>query len=189
MHQQLLPGFPAPSTPTLDNFVAGDNVELLATLHALAAGQARERFIYLWGESGSGKSHLLEAVANAAQAHGIDAVCSHVPSECSGFRLVALDDADRLDEAAQIDLFNLYNRLRDGDGCLLASGAQPPAQLAVRPDLATRLGWGRGVPGARPERRGKNRRHWPRTRHSVALRCPPKCRAICCATGGATCPR
>lgn len=142
MLQQLLPGFPAPSTPTLDNFVAGDNVELLATLRALAAGQARERFIYLWGESGSGKSHLLEAVASAAQAHGIDAVCSHVPSACSGFRLVALDDADRLDEAAQIDLFNLYNRLRDGDGCLLASGALPPAQLAVRPDLATRLGWG-----------------------------------------------
>lgn len=142
MHQQLLPGFPAPSTPTLENFVAGDNRELLETLRALAAGQARERFVYLWGESGSGKSHLLEAVASAARAHGISAICSHAPEPCSGYRLVALDDADRLGEDAQIDLFNLYNRLREENGCLVASGALPPAQLAVRPDLATRLGWG-----------------------------------------------
>lgn len=142
MQQQLLPGIAATPAPTLDNFVAGRNLELVESLRSLAAGAARERFFYLWGEDGSGKSHLLQAVADAARQRGMSAICTQTPAVCGGFQLVALDNADRLDEAAQIDLFNLYNRLRDGSGCLLASGAQPPAQLAVRPDLATRLGWG-----------------------------------------------
>jgi DnaA family protein len=142
MQQQLLPGIAATPAPTLDNFAAGRNLELLESLRSLAAGSARERFFYLWGEDGSGKSHLLQAVADAARQRGMSAIYTQTPAECDGFHLVALDNADCLDEAAQIELFNLYNRLRDGNGCLLASGTLPPAQLAVRPDLSTRLGWG-----------------------------------------------
>ncbi len=152
MQQRLLPGFALPPPPSLENFVAGRNLELLETLRSLLSGQSQERFFYLWGENGSGKSHLLQAVASTARENGIDAVYANAPTECAGFDplnpghtvcdLVALDNADRLDENAQIDLFNLYNRLREGNGCLLASGTLPPAQLPVRPDLATRLGWG-----------------------------------------------
>jgi DnaA family protein len=142
MQQQLLPGFALSPPATLGNFVIGRNLELVETLRGLTAGNTRERFFYLWGESGCGKSHLLQAVAGAARQHGMAAIYTHVPAECADSELVALDDADRLDEAAQIELFNVYNRLRDGSGCLLASGTLPPAQLAVRPDLATRLGWG-----------------------------------------------
>ncbi len=142
MQQQLLPGFALPPLPTLENFVVGRNLELLATLRALTLGNAQERFFYLWGEHGSGKSHLLQAVASTAIAQRKNAIYSQVPAQCSGFELVVLDDADCLDESAQIELFNVYNRLRDGTGCLLTSGTLPPAQLAVRPDLATRLGWG-----------------------------------------------
>ena len=115
---------------------------MVESLRSLAAGSARERFFYLWGEDGSGKSHLLQAVADAARQRGMSAIYTQTPAECDGFHLVALDNADSLDEAAQIELFNLYNRLRDGNGCLLASGTLPPAQLAVRPDLSTRLGCG-----------------------------------------------
>jgi DnaA-homolog protein len=142
MQQQLLPGFALPPAPALENFVIGRNLELVEALRRLSAGNTRERFFYLWGESGCGKSHLLQAVAGAACRRGMAAICSRVPADCADFELVALDDADRLDETAQIELFNLYNRLREGNGCLLASGTLPPAQLAVRPDLATRLGWG-----------------------------------------------
>lgn len=142
MQQQLLPGFALPPPLTLENFVVGSNLELVQTLRELTAGSTQERFFYLWGEGGSGKSHLLQAVASAARGHDIAAICAHEPTECAGFELVALDDADRLNETAQIELFNLYNRLREGNGCLVASGTLPPAQLAVRPDLATRLGWG-----------------------------------------------
>ena len=142
MQQQLLPGFALSPTPTLENFVVGRNLELVDTLRALANGNPPERFVYLWGEDGSGKSHLLQAVAGAARARGISAICARVPDECAGFELVALDDADRLEDAAQIELFNVFNRLRDGSGCLVTSGTLPPAQLAIRPELSTRLGWG-----------------------------------------------
>lgn len=152
MQQRLLPGFALPPPPSLENFVPGRNLELVANLRALLGGQSPERFFYLWGEDGSGKSHLLQAIASAARNKGIHAVYASAPTECADvdlrnpdqtvFDLVALDNADRLDENAQIGLFNLYNRLREGNGCLLASGTLPPAQLQVRPDLATRLGWG-----------------------------------------------
>ena len=55
---------------------------------------------------------------------------------------MALDDVDRLDGEGQIALFNLYNRLREGKGRLLTSGPCAPAQLPMRPDVVTRLGWG-----------------------------------------------
>lgn len=147
MQQQLLPGILSAPAPTLDNFIADHNRELVATLRGLAEGSTQERFIYLWGEDGCGKSHLLQATADAARRHGKNAVYLNPPAESDpallfADRLVAFDDVDRLDEAAQIDLFNLYNRLRDDGGSLLACGTLPPARLAVRPDLATRLGWG-----------------------------------------------
>lgn len=55
---------------------------------------------------------------------------------------VAVDDVDRLDGSGQIALFNLYNAMRDRGGTLIASGNAPPAQLPLRKDLVTRLGWG-----------------------------------------------
>jgi len=60
--------------PTLDNFVAGRNTELLAALREALAGN-RDGCFYLWGEAGSGKSHLLQAVTAQARAAGSDAIC------------------------------------------------------------------------------------------------------------------
>lgn len=142
MQQLLLPGFATSPAQTIENFMTGGNLELVETLRGLTSGAVRERFFYLWGETGSGKSHLLQGVVSAARQRGTSAIYTHVPEEYPDIQLVAFDDADLLDESAQIALFNLYNRLREGDGCLVASGTLPPAQLAVRPDLATRLGWG-----------------------------------------------
>ncbi len=47
-----------------------------------------------------------------------------------------------LDDAAQIELFNIYNELKDGSGVLLGAGDMPPARLPLRGDLLTRLAWG-----------------------------------------------
>lgn len=131
------------NTPTLETFVAGSNLELLSALrHALAGGS--ERSIYLWGDEGSGKSHLLQACANAARA--VRAVYARgsvpiMPSEGIA-DVVAVDDVQRLDNAAQIELFDLYNRMRDSGGLLLVSGNASPLHLDLRDDLRTRLGWG-----------------------------------------------
>jgi len=125
--------------PTLDNFVAGRNVELLAALRQAAAGAAEVRAVYLWGEAGSGKSHLLQAIV--AQAAGGDGQYASraVPGAAA---VVAVDDVEALDGAAQIALFELYNRMREQGGLLLVSGTQAPAHLSLRDDLRTRLGWG-----------------------------------------------
>ncbi|HLP96831.1 MAG TPA: DnaA regulatory inactivator Hda [Sideroxyarcus sp.] len=138
---QLLLGIAPEWNPTLDNFVAGRNVELLSALrHALAAGQG-ERCLYIWGEAGSGKSHLLQAAVAMAQAAGQAAVyaCGEVPEAA---QVVAADDVGRLDDVAQIALFALYNRMREQGGMLLVSGTEAPAFLKLRDDLRTRLGWG-----------------------------------------------
>ncbi len=111
-----------PQVPTLDNFVAGANAELLARLRELAAGRLAESIVYLWGAPGSGRSHLLAA--------------------CAGEGVHVADDVDALDEAAQVELFKRINAARESGGRLLASGSAPPAQLSLRDDLKSRLAWG-----------------------------------------------
>lgn len=138
---QLLLDIAPDSQPTLDNFVAGRNLELLSVLRHALVGGSSERSFYLWGEAGSGKSHLLQACVRAASDAQRGAVYAQgsVPQPAD---VVAVDDVERLDEAAQIELFDLYNRMRDGGGLLLVSGTQAPLHLMLRDDLRTRLGWG-----------------------------------------------
>jgi DnaA family protein len=132
--------------PTLDNFVVGRNLELVSALRHALSGDSSERFFYVWGEAGSGKSHLLQASVNAARDLLLDAVYSEgsVPSldMDSGITVVAVDDVEQLDDAAQIELFDIYNRMRDSGAMLLVSGNASPPHLALRDDLRTRLGWG-----------------------------------------------
>lgn len=133
---QLVP----PPAPAFGNFVAGRNAEALEWLRAMAAGGASERFAYLWGLPGSGRTHLLKAFAEAAGACYVaaEAPLAHLPGEGR----LAVDDVDRLDADGQAALFRAWNELRDGGGSLVASGPVPPAQLGFREDLATRLAWG-----------------------------------------------
>lgn len=124
--QQLLLELARPPLPTLENFSPGRNGAALKALReALTDG---ERFIFLWGPGGSGKTHLLRAFSEAAAAASREAA--------------AVDDVARLGEAEQVSLFDLCNRLRASGGALAASAAVPPAQLALRPDLRSRLASG-----------------------------------------------
>lgn len=138
---QMLLGISPEWIPAFDNYVAGQNVELLNALQQALQQKHGERGLYIWGAAGSGKSHLLQAAIGKAQAQGINAAyaCGSVPAAAD---VVAVDDVERLDEAAQIALFELYNRQRETGGMLLVSGCAAPAHLQVRDDLRTRLGWG-----------------------------------------------
>ncbi len=136
MDQLLLDITPSPR-PTLDNFVVGRNEELLSALRHAVSGKGAERCIYLWGDLGCGKSHLLSACANSSP-DGIYAKGS-VPEPAN---IVAVDDVDSFNNAEQIALFNLYNLMREQGGMLVMSGAMSPLHLRMRDDLRTRLGWG-----------------------------------------------
>jgi len=115
----------------------------VAALRALARAGQSERFIYLWGGSGSGRSHLLLATLHALRETGrttrlFDGSAEGVQADDA----CAADDVQRLDGPAQIALFNVCNTLREGGGVLVAAGDLPPARLSLRPDLLTRLAWG-----------------------------------------------
>ena len=128
----------APAAPTLENFVIGRNAEAVEALGRLAAGAAGERIVYLWGEPGCGRSHLLQALAAVPGARPWRA--DEAP-DTGGLTLV--DDVEQLDEAAQISLFNRLNAVRArADAACVAAGSLPPARLPLREDLRTRLAWG-----------------------------------------------
>ena len=138
MRQLILDLLPT-EPPRLDNFVAGGNIETLTGLAAWLSPDNREVSLLLWGETGSGKTHLLRAsnaVYSDAAADPDLAQIDHLhPAH-------AVDHVDALSEVGQIALFNLFNRLRAAGGRLLTAASQPPRQLALREDLRTRLGSG-----------------------------------------------
>ena len=136
--KQLLLDIAPPPQPTLENFVIGPNAEVLAQLRALLSGQSHERFVYLWGGTGCGKSHLLQALAAAAQPWRVSlGLCSE--DEAAACDLILVDDVLNLDAAGQSRLFNIMNRLRDGSGLLVVTGPFAPIHLKIRQDLSSRL--------------------------------------------------
>lgn len=143
LDQLVLDITPAP-LPAFDNFVAERNKEVITAL----TQETGERFIYLWGEAGSGKTHLLQAWIAHAERLGrasiyLDAQREHLPDFAREASFIAVDHVDDLAPDDQITLFSVYNSLKEGgEGRLLMAGRQPPMSLSVRDDLRTRLGWG-----------------------------------------------
>lgn len=148
--RQLLLDLGVQQAPTFETFVSGQNAELLQRLQDIGAAQAlpplHDRFIYLWGASGAGKTHLLQSLAQ---------ICTNsryitANADVNDFdydpavSCYLLDDCEQLSAASQIAAFNLFNQIREQGGFLVSSGALPPAQLQerVREDLRTRLSWG-----------------------------------------------
>ena len=150
MQRQLTLDLGTPPPATFDNFFAAGNHELIARLRelegALAAGPVADRTFYVWGEPGSGRSHLLQALTY--EANGLARYLGPQSAlNAFGFdpqvTLYAVDDCDRLSAAQQIALFNLFNEVRaHPTSALVATGNDAPLALTVREDLRTRLGWG-----------------------------------------------
>ena len=144
--QQLALELGPPPPPTFDSFFPARNAAAFAALRS--ALEAGERYVYLWGPQGSGKTHLLRAFVSDASARnpGLAGARYAAPGdnmdERAGETAVAADDVHRLDMVGQIALFDLYNHFRVSGGTLLAAGDRPPANLPLREDLRTRLGSG-----------------------------------------------
>lgn len=140
--KQMLLDLQADSPPRLDNFIAGDNA---AAVHALEQAVAGDAHVYVWGEPGCGRTHLLRAAVAAAQEAGRPARWLHAGEAESTLPetptlLLAVDDIEQLSEAARIALFNSFNRARERHQTLILAGNSPPRTLDMREDLRTRIG-------------------------------------------------
>jgi len=137
-----------------EEYHSGGNAEVVGHLRRAARGQG-ERFIYLWGAAGLGKTHLLHACCREAHRAGL--AVSFVPLQglrefggevldgLEGQDLVCLDDLEAVagDECWEQALFKLFNGLRDAGHGFIISAQSPPADVSVAlPDLKTRLSWG-----------------------------------------------
>jgi DnaA family protein len=137
--RQLLLDFTQAPAPTFANFVHGGNAELAHALEAASRGEVAERVVYVWGEKGAGKTHLLKAFVQASAGKA-----RYVPA--SDFRdagaapVFAIDDLEQLTEEEQVSLFNAFNE--HTFEFLLVSARSPPRDVAIRRDLATRLATG-----------------------------------------------
>jgi DnaA family protein len=140
------------TAPTLESFFAGPNSAALEHLRLWTASQKPSPVpTYLWGESGSGKSHLLQAVqtalSNAGMSVGwLDANQNERVNFDESWTAVLMDDVHLYNLEQQQLAFNWFvNALTPKSGSprwVLAAGMLPPADLKLRDDLRSRLGWG-----------------------------------------------
>jgi DnaA family protein len=138
--------------PSLAGFLAGCNAQAVQHVCLWAQGAVRSPVpIYLWGAQGTGKTHLLRAARQTLLTQGaavgwLDPGAS--PNACfhDGWDAVLMDDVHLFSAQMQHTAFNWFvHALAPASGrpcAVLAAGALPPADLPVREDLRTRLGWG-----------------------------------------------
>lgn len=133
-----------------DNFFVGDNGALLHALREIAE-VAQRAVLWVWGPPESGRTHLLQATAGAADVAGFRsafvpagnaAISAGVLEGLGELDVVCLDDVDMA--AGQPDweraLFLLFEELRQCGSRLVLSARCAPLHAAFRlPDLVSRL--------------------------------------------------
>lgn len=150
---QLPLGFPSRDEATFDNFVAGQNHEIVVALKQTIMGDG-DRMIYICGARGQGASHLLKASCHYAHLNQWSSVylplsqLKHLsPDVLLGLETLNLICLDDLHHVAQQPvweeaIFHLYNRVYDVGGRIIMAGNDLPRALNIDlPDLVSRLSW------------------------------------------------
>lgn len=150
MKQLTLPVAIKPQ-PRLNDFVVGRNGLAWQSLQSLAqTGVCESRVLMLWGESGSGKTMLLQALRHAREVAGAKVGCLCAQNSLTLFNPewegVVLDGVDEYDDGQQALAFQwLIECLQPSDGrqrWVVAASASPPADWVLRADVRSRLASG-----------------------------------------------
>jgi DnaA family protein len=138
--------------PTLSSFFAGPNEAALRHLEVWVGAKSTSATrspvpIYLWGREGSGKTHLLKAARTALQEQGgsvgwLDASVLAPPEFDERWVAVLMDEVHLYTAMQQHAAFNWFVNAQTFQRGVLGAGTLPPADLKLRDDLRTRLGWG-----------------------------------------------
>jgi DnaA family protein len=130
------------------SYLDSGNETLVATLSGIAAGH-NSHGCWLWGAPATGKTHLLQAVCEAAGDRSVYLPLTMVidagPGVLDGLasrELVCIDDIDQVAGRPdwEIALFDLSNQIFDSGSQLIASATSSPRECAIGlADLQSRL--------------------------------------------------
>ena len=139
---------------TFENYYSGRNAEAIKRVEYAIRPLSGDRCLYLWGEPGAGKTHLLQAachrVVSAQRRIVYVPLCAedltHEALEgLDDIDLICIDDVQALANRPywEAALFNVYERAVARKATLLVTGNAPPARLTLSMrDLSSRLGAG-----------------------------------------------
>jgi len=143
------------------SIIVNENAQLVSVLKAISreAGSDAEvvdrdiNFVYLYGEEGTGRTHLLQAFTQSYSEYSPSGLIAYLPLDnpqlvpemlegLSSFDAVCLDGLEHVlgDKAWEEAMFNVYNQLKEQGKTLIISGREAPSQLTVAlQDLKSRL--------------------------------------------------
>ena len=152
-----------------ENFVVGDSNKMAyVTCTAVAdlPGQSHLNPLFLYGDSGVGKTHLIQSVAHYILQHSPQLKVLYVPAEIfvndivtsiaqrttetvkEKYRTVdvlIIDDIQEIigKEATQTEFFNTFNVLHSAGKQIILSSDKPPSEMKTLEDrLRSRFEWG-----------------------------------------------
>ena len=132
------------SSMLLENFVA--NEELLRLINQLFLNQKSSE-LYIYGASGSGKTHVLQGAVlksladdkNALYIDCSDSLPEHLVEFIDQISLISFDNVHLIAQENEEIFFDLFNRARQSEVNILVSGDSLPVELRVMKDIKTRL--------------------------------------------------
>ena len=132
------------SSMLLENFVA--NEELLRLINQLFLNQKSSE-LYIYGASGSGKTHVLQGTVlksladdkNALYIDCSDSLPEHLVEFIDQISLISFDNVHLIAKENEEIFFDLFNRARQSEVNILVSGDSLPVELRVMKDIKTRL--------------------------------------------------
>ncbi len=150
MSPQLPLGIGLPAGAVFETFHSGANSAAAAAVAAAAAGTG-DPVLFIHGETGSGRTHLLQAACTVARPAAFLPAGDYAAQPAAmiegweTFELVCIDDIGAFAGKAEWEraLFALFNALQAAGGRWIAAGDGPPASLGFGlADLASRLAAG-----------------------------------------------
>ncbi len=146
----------------LESFYERGNEILVRELGNLLSGVETRPVIYLWGESGSGKTHLLNACCMTAKRRSKPGIYVSLTGRDGGEldrlipiaanTILCMDDIGTISGLCdmQVKILSLYESVIRNSGTLIVSGSAPPGKINLElKDLESRLSCG-GVYHLRP---------------------------------------
>ena len=154
MNHQLALAIQLNDEATFVDFCWEQNKLLEKQLLQTIAGE-EPHIVYLWGQRGNGKSHLLQACCKASSP---DRPAIYLPlatlkewgpsilDDLDTQALLCIDDLDLIagDKPWEEAIFHLFNRIKDNENTSLIFTSQyAPRHIPITlPDLKSRLSWG-----------------------------------------------